>query len=197
MRTHDRLIGLAALALALGVTPAFAFDSPRPGSGAADMIEINPPRPPGSVPRVKVAPAAIPNPGLGVLPPPRMLPAPTATIPALMVPAAPSLGPSNPTLDPPDAPAFAAPSLPITPFEAFRSGTHMLRQGDKAKALVSLEYSADQGFILAQWKLARMYAEGDGVAQSDLRAAGALRRQRLRGARALLQRRHRELRREG
>jgi len=176
MRTRDHIIGVAALGLVLGMTPAWAFDSPRPGAGAADMMEVNPPRPPGSVPRVKVAPAAIPNPGLGVLPPPRTLPAPVSTIPALVAPT-PSLGPaSTPPLDAPDAPAFAAPTMPITPFEAFRSGTNMLRQGDKAKALVSLEYSADQGFILAQWKLARMYAEGDGVPQSDLRAFDYFRR---------------------
>jgi TPR repeat protein len=60
--------------------------------------------------------------------------------------------------------------MPISPFEAFRSGTKSLRQGDKAKALVSLEYAAERGLTVARWKLARMYQEGDGVDRSDLRA---------------------------
>jgi TPR repeat protein len=59
---------------------------------------------------------------------------------------------------------------PPTPVEAFRTGTQALRTGEKEKALPSLEYAAEKGHALAQWKLARMYAEGDGVPQSDLRA---------------------------
>jgi TPR repeat protein len=57
-----------------------------------------------------------------------------------------------------------------TPTEAFRYGAQALKQGDKEKALSSLQYAAEQGHALAQWKLARMYAEGDGVPQDDLRA---------------------------
>ena len=33
-----------------------------------------------------------------------------------------------------------------------------------------LEYAAEQGVVAAQWKLGRMYAEGDGVEQSDISA---------------------------
>ena len=66
--------------------------------------------------------------------------------------------------------AFAAPAAPFAPFEAFRSGAGALKGGQKQKALVSLEYAAEQGMVAAQWKLGRMYAEGDGVDQSDLRA---------------------------
>jgi TPR repeat protein len=33
-----------------------------------------------------------------------------------------------------------------------------------------LQYSADEGHPVAQWRLGRMYADGDGVAQNDLRA---------------------------
>ena len=99
----------------------------------------------------------------------------------------------------------------MTPTQAFRSGAHWLMTGHKTKAIHSLEYAAEKGHPLAQWKLGRMYAEGDGVAQNDLKAfkyfesiadhhaddnpntrAGALRRQRLRGARPLLSRRHSE-----
>ena len=46
----------------------------------------------------------------------------------------------------------------------------MRRNGDKAKALTALEYAAEQGQPVAQWKLGRMYAEGDGVPHDDLRA---------------------------
>src|SRR5712691_10174203 len=71
-------------------------------------------------------------------------------------------------------PAFAldgkpAPSAP-TPLQAFRSGTESYRAGDKQKALDELRYAAEQGHPLAQWKLGRMYAEGDGVKRDDLKA---------------------------
>src|SRR4051812_30809224 len=56
-----------------------------------------------------------------------------------------------------------------SPVEAFRSGTQWLKT-DKAKAVNSLEYAAEKGHALAQWKLGRMYAEGDGVPQDDRRA---------------------------
>jgi uncharacterized protein len=39
-----------------------------------------------------------------------------------------------------------------------------------ASSLTALEYAADGGHPIAQWKLGRMYADGDGVAKSDLRA---------------------------
>ncbi len=37
-------------------------------------------------------------------------------------------------------------------------------------SLTSLQYAAEGGHAVAQWKLGRMYADGDGVAQDDLRA---------------------------
>jgi uncharacterized protein len=37
-------------------------------------------------------------------------------------------------------------------------------------ALTSLQYAAEGGHPIAQWKLGRMYANGDGVTQDDLRA---------------------------
>src|SRR5665647_3355868 len=39
-------------------------------------------------------------------------------------------------------------------------------------SLTSLQYAAEGGHPIAQWKLGRMYANGDGVAQDDLRAFG-------------------------
>jgi hypothetical protein len=37
-------------------------------------------------------------------------------------------------------------------------------------SLTSLQYAAEGGHPIAQWKLGRMYANGDGVTQDDLRA---------------------------
>jgi TPR repeat protein len=75
------------------------------------------------------------------------------------------------------APAFAfdgspAPSDTLTPtaMEAFRTGANALKLGEKAKAISALQYAAEKGHALAQWKLGRMYAEGDGVQRDDLRA---------------------------
>jgi exopolysaccharide production negative regulator len=39
-----------------------------------------------------------------------------------------------------------------------------------ADSLTALQYAAEEGHFVAQWKLGRMYALGDGVAQDDLRA---------------------------
>jgi hypothetical protein len=41
---------------------------------------------------------------------------------------------------------------------------------EKNKEFTALQYAADQGHTAAQWKLGRMYADGDGVAQNDRRA---------------------------
>jgi uncharacterized protein len=44
------------------------------------------------------------------------------------------------------------------------------RSGDKHSALRQLELAAERGDILAQWKLGRMYADGDGVDADDYKA---------------------------
>ena len=83
------------------------------------------------------------------------------------------------------------------------------------RSLKALQYAAEDGHPLAQWKLGRMYAAGDGVARDDVRAfdyfsriakaarrgqsvraAVGDRRQRLRCAGALLPERHPEFERE-
>jgi TPR repeat protein len=64
----------------------------------------------------------------------------------------------------------AVATAPLTPMEAFRSGARWLRTGHPAKALHALEYAAENGHFLAQWKLGRMYAAGDGVTQDDYKA---------------------------
>ncbi|HEX4553342.1 MAG TPA: tetratricopeptide repeat protein [Xanthobacteraceae bacterium] len=58
----------------------------------------------------------------------------------------------------------------LTPVEAFRSGAQALRAGDAETGLRALEFAAEKGHALAQWKLGRMYADGDQVGRDDLRA---------------------------
>jgi len=55
----------------------------------------------------------------------------------------------------------------LTTSDGLRSG-HF--QDGKNSALTALQYAAEQGQPVAQWKLGRMYAEGDGVPRDDLRA---------------------------
>jgi hypothetical protein len=82
------------------------------------------------------------------------------------------------------APAFAfdgsksddTAALTMTPTEAFRSGAQWLKSGETAKGISALEYAAENGHALAQWKLGRMYAEGDNVTQNDLKAFDYFRR---------------------
>lgn len=78
-------------------------------------------------------------------------------------------------LDAKQAPAVAPATTAATPtpFQAFRSGTELLKsneKGDREKALAELRYAAEQGHPLAQWKLGRMYADGDGVKRDHLQA---------------------------
>jgi TPR repeat protein len=73
------------------------------------------------------------------------------------------------------APLATVPIPPLararpTPFEALRFGTQALREGKRDEAVTSLEYAAEQGVPAAQWKLGRMYADGDGVDKNRLRA---------------------------
>ena len=71
-------------------------------------------------------------------------------------------------------PAFAfdgsaAPSTAsLAPDGGLRAPNHAI--DEKAKALSALQYAADQGQPAAQWKLGRMYADGDGVPQDQIRA---------------------------
>jgi len=57
----------------------------------------------------------------------------------------------------------------LSPTDGLRPGVR-LPTGEQAKALTALQYAADQGQPVAQWKLGRMYADGDGVPHDDLRA---------------------------
>jgi TPR repeat protein len=94
-----------------------------------------------AVPLTGTEASPVPSPGIG------------RATPLAAVPIAP---PSNPR--------------PATPFEAFRSGTQALRAGHTERAVSELEYAAEQGVPAAQWKLGRMYADGEGVQRDRLRA---------------------------
>ena len=61
-------------------------------------------------------------------------------------------------------------AAPASAGDAFRSGTTLLKAGEKDKALRALEYAAEKGHPLALWKLGRMYADGDVVSQDDYKA---------------------------
>src|SRR5579864_8457087 len=86
---------------------------------------------------------------------------------------APSLGDSHGFLVGP-AMAFDGSATPATaelnPQDGLRGPGIAPNVNEKNKEFTTLQYAADQGHTAAQWKLGRMYADGDGVAQSDLRA---------------------------
>jgi hypothetical protein len=57
-----------------------------------------------------------------------------------------------------------------TPRAALRAGLEEFRAGDSSSAIEALKYAAAGGESLARWKLARLYATGDGVPRDDLKA---------------------------
>jgi len=58
----------------------------------------------------------------------------------------------------------------LSPSDGLRNSAAMPESMDKAKSFTALQYAADQGHLAAQWKVGRMYANGDGVPQDDQRA---------------------------
>jgi uncharacterized protein len=58
----------------------------------------------------------------------------------------------------------------LNPGDGLRGAARPPESPEKSKELTALEYAADQGQPAAQWKLGRMYADGDGVQQDELRA---------------------------
>lgn len=69
------------------------------------------------------------------------------------------------------APATSStPAKPAEILDAFRSGTQAYIAGDRTKGLTALQYAAENGHLVAQWKLGRIYAEGDGVKADPYKA---------------------------
>jgi len=93
-----------------------------------------------------------------------IVPRSAISAPAVAVPTAVPNAPLSGTLRGPEI------KRSLTPVEAFRSGAQALRAGDAENGLRALEFAAEKGHALAQWKLGRMYADGDQVGRDDLRA---------------------------
>jgi uncharacterized protein len=56
------------------------------------------------------------------------------------------------------------------PWTVFRFGFSAYKSGHKDQAVEAYRYAAENGQLGATWKLARMYAEGDGVTRDDYEA---------------------------
>lgn len=65
---------------------------------------------------------------------------------------------------------------PRSPIDAFRAGGRALRDGRPADAVSALQFAASNGHAASAWKLGRMYADGEGVERSDLKAFETFRR---------------------
>ena len=57
-----------------------------------------------------------------------------------------------------------------SPWAVFRLGFSAYKKGDKEEAVKAYRYAADKGQVGASWKLAKMYAAGDGVERDDYQA---------------------------
>jgi TPR repeat protein len=153
MRISDHIIPAALLTIGLGLVSASAFE----GTGAQNNNGVAPAVSLDVVPRA----SAVTAPAL----------APPNTVPTLAVPNMP--GNNNGTLRAPNrslGPSLPGPSHPMTAAEAFRTGMQALQTGDVKSGLSALEYAAEHGHAIAQWKLGRMFADGDQVGRDDHRA---------------------------
>jgi hypothetical protein len=54
--------------------------------------------------------------------------------------------------------------------DSLREGLNALSSGNSEMAVQALGYAAREGNVAAQWKLGRMYAEGEGVRRDELKA---------------------------
>jgi len=121
------------------------------GGGLAPAAAFDGPKP------EKALPVAVTQPGSA--PAMRAAPKPPGLVPPAAIPnVAPNAAAKPaPGASPVAAATLAAPALAALP-------------PSEDKALVALQYAADGGHPIAQWKLGQMYATGEGVAQDNLRA---------------------------
>ncbi|MGB6536845.1 MAG: tetratricopeptide repeat protein [Xanthobacteraceae bacterium] len=61
-------------------------------------------------------------------------------------------------------------TVSVTPGAALSTAGQPHAAASPTKEFSTLEYAAEQGHPAAQWKLGRMYADGNGVEQNDMRA---------------------------
>src|SRR4051794_33128309 len=65
----------------------------------------------------------------------------------------------------------AKPMAPDTaPADALRFGLNAFKSGDTSSVLSALNFAADKGLASARWKLAQLYATGDGVPRDPYKA---------------------------
>jgi uncharacterized protein len=57
-----------------------------------------------------------------------------------------------------------------TPRAALQAGLEGFRLGNAAAGIEALKYAATGGELVAQWKLAKVYANGDRVPRDDIKA---------------------------
>jgi TPR repeat protein len=153
MRISDCLIPICALTLGLNGA-ANAFDGTASNGAATPAVNVDiVARGAATSPPMTSAPAtAAPTPPAALSAPGATLAGAGATRGAAVL---------RPPLDLKNKPS---------PIDAFRSGTMALRAGDTKSGVTALEYAAANGHPMAQWKLGRMYADGDGVGRDDVRA---------------------------
>jgi len=162
------LAAMAATGVVIASAPvAFAQTPPEPIPGTASPL-------PAPVVSAPLPPLAIGKPGVAASVAATAPTTPVASPPARLV--APGVG-HNMEVSPGAAvPAYAPTSpAPIAqPFksirDAFSKGMKGYLAGDKVDAARAFAYAASQGHAMSSWKLARMYAEGDGLERDDLKA---------------------------
>jgi TPR repeat protein len=89
----------------------------------------------------------------------------------LALAAMPALAFEGTTVGQDSAASLAPPQMPISPPPVPPAPGALTKVAPSpGNSLSALQYAAEDGHPIAQWKLGRMYAKGDGVAQSDLRA---------------------------
>ena len=147
MRISDRLIPAALFTVGLGLVSAFGFEGTGARDGMAPAAAVD------TMPR-----STAPAPG----------PVPPMAVPNVPGGANANLNASMPATRP--LTRGLTPTRPLTPGEAFLTGTEALRAGNTTAGIHALEYAAENGHALAEWKLGRMYADGDHVTRDDLRA---------------------------
>jgi hypothetical protein len=69
-----------------------------------------------------------------------------------------------------DAPAGQTLDMFKDPHQALQAALESFRAGNPASSVEALKYAAAGGESLAQWKLGKMYADGDGVPRDDFKA---------------------------
>ena len=146
MRISERIVLVCVLTSGL-IAPAAAFDGKADvDNGAVRAIEVD------RVPRGSLTATPLAPPTATAVAPARQ-----GLIPPAPIPGVSGSRPLDLSRKPP-------------PGDAFRSGTQALQAGDTTRGVTALEYAAANGHAAAQWKLGRMYADGDGVGRDDLRA---------------------------